>query len=73
MRIAVPTLLIWGDEDPVVPIASAADLEKHLAVSERVTLAGMGHLLSDEAPEECARLIGEWLVRLDAECSESCS
>lgn len=64
--IAIPTLLIWGDEDPVVPIASAAELEEHLAVGERVTLAGMGHLLAEEAPEECARWIGEWLVRLDA-------
>ena len=64
--IATPTLLIWGDEDPVVPIASAAELEEHLAESERVTLAGMGHLLAEEAPEECARWIGEWLVRLDA-------
>ena len=64
--IAIPTLLIWGEEDPVVPIASAEELEEHLAVSERVTLAGMGHLLAEEAPEECARLIGEWLIRLDA-------
>ena len=64
--IAFPTLLIWGNEDPVVPIGSAAELEKHLADSELVTLAGMGHLLAEEAPEECARLIGEWLVRLDA-------
>ncbi len=64
--IATPTLLIWGDEDPVVPVASAAELEEHLADSERVTLPGMGHLLVEEAPEECASLIGEWLVRLDA-------
>ncbi|MGI4831560.1 MAG: alpha/beta fold hydrolase [Janthinobacterium lividum] len=63
--VALPTLLIWGDEDPVVPIASAAELEEHLANSERVTLEGMGHLLAEEAPEECARLIREWLVRLD--------
>ena len=62
--ISIPTFLIWGDEDPVVPMASAAELEEHLAVSERVTLAGMGHLLAEEAPEECARMIGEWLVRL---------
>lgn len=64
--IATPTLLIWGDEDPVVPIASATELEEHLAVSERITLANMGHLLVEEAPEECARLIGERLVRLEA-------
>jgi pimeloyl-ACP methyl ester carboxylesterase len=64
--IAVPTLMIWGDEDPVVPIASAAELEAHLAESERVTLAGMGHLLVEEAPEACARAIGEWLGRLES-------
>ena len=62
--VAIPTLLIWGDEDPVVPISSAAELEKHLAESERITLAGLGHLLAEEAPEECAHLIGDWLLRL---------
>jgi pimeloyl-ACP methyl ester carboxylesterase len=64
--IATPTLLIWGEEDPVVPIASAAKLEDRLLVSERVTLTAMGHLLVEEAPEECARLIEKWLVGLDA-------
>ena len=62
--IVVPTLLIWGDEDPVVPIASASELEQHLAESERVTLSGMGHLLAEEAPRECAKSIGDWLIRL---------
>ena len=64
--IEEPTLLIWGEDDPVVPIASAMELEKHLANSEMVTLPGMGHLLVEEAPEECAGLIREWLGRLDA-------
>ena len=64
--IAIPTLLIWGEDDPVVPIASAAELEEHLEDSELVTLPGMGHLLVEEAPEECAGLIREWLERTDA-------
>jgi pimeloyl-ACP methyl ester carboxylesterase len=59
--IGVPTLLIWGDEDPVVPMSSAAKLEEHLEDSELVTLPGMGHLLAEEAPEECARAICGWL------------
>jgi pimeloyl-ACP methyl ester carboxylesterase len=69
--IAIPTLLIWGDEDPVVPFASAEGLEKHLANSERVTLVGMGHLLVEEAPEECATLIREWLVGSDSSRPET--
>jgi pimeloyl-ACP methyl ester carboxylesterase len=64
--IEMPTLLIWGEDDPVVPIASAAELEGHLEDCELATLPGMGHLLVEEAPEECAGLIGEWLGRVDA-------
>ena len=64
--IEEPTLLIWGEDDPVVPIASAKELEEHLADSEMVTLPDMGHLLVEEAPEECAGLIREWLARVDA-------
>jgi pimeloyl-ACP methyl ester carboxylesterase len=64
--IEMPTLLIWGEDDPVVPIASAAELGEHLDDSEMVTLPGMGHLLVEEAPEECGRLIREWLGRVDA-------
>lgn len=63
--VEIPTLLIWGEDDPVVPIASAAELEEHLENSELVTLPGMGHLLVEEAPEECGRLIREWLGRMD--------
>jgi len=64
--IEEPTLLIWGEEDPIVPIASAAELQEHLADSQMVTLPGTGHLLVEEAPEECAGLIREWLGRVDA-------
>lgn len=62
--VKIPTLLIWGDEDPVVPISSATELKEYLASSEMVTLPGMGHLLVEEAPEECAGLICEWLGRM---------
>ncbi len=65
-EIAIPTLLIWGDEDPVVPIASATELQAHLPNCERITLTGMGHLLAEEAPQACAGWIGEWLLRLDS-------
>ena len=61
--IAQPTLLIWGDLDYVAPIASADALEQHLAMSERITLSSMGHLLPEEAPDRCGELITVWLIR----------
>jgi pimeloyl-ACP methyl ester carboxylesterase len=60
--IRQPTLLLWGDHDTVVPPESSADLEQHLDRWKRFTLPGRGHLLPQEAPEECAKLIRTWLL-----------
>jgi pimeloyl-ACP methyl ester carboxylesterase len=59
------SLLIWGDRDYVSPVASAKALEEHLLTWERITLPGMGHLLPEEAPTQCADLIKTWLIWLD--------
>lgn len=60
-ELRVPTLLIWGDRDLVVPLRSADSLMKHLATSNLVMLRDVGHLPNEEAPEECAAAIREWL------------
>jgi pimeloyl-ACP methyl ester carboxylesterase len=65
--IAQPALLIWGDHDTVVPLSTAAALQRHLAASELNVLEGSGHLLAEEAPEQCGRLICDWLARVDSE------
>lgn len=59
--IRQPTLLIWGDHDTVVPPESSAALEQHLTRNQSVILPGRGHLLPQEAPEDCARRIRTWL------------
>jgi pimeloyl-ACP methyl ester carboxylesterase len=56
-----PVMLIWGDQDSVVPMESAIELERHLAASARIMLTGAGHLLPEEAPAECGKLIRTWL------------
>ncbi len=62
--IAISTLLIWGDLDVIVPMSTATKLEAHLQHWQRATLPGMGHLLAEEAPAECARLINAWLDKV---------
>jgi len=64
--VTQPTLLVWGDQDEIVPTSSYQGLERSLPSLEQVTLHGMGHLLPEEAPQECADLIKRWLVRLEA-------
>ena len=61
--LEVPTLLLWGDRDVVVPLSSAAELKRHIRECELLTLACVGHLPNEEEPEECAALILRWLDR----------
>lgn len=49
-RINVPTLIIWGDEDKLVPLQHS-DLWKQALPSARVEIfKGAGHLVLDEKP-----------------------
>lgn len=52
--LGVPTLLIWGDNDPFSPIAGANRLLEEIPGSRLVTLDGAGHLLVDDAPDRYA-------------------
>lgn len=62
--LAMPVLLIWGAEDPVVPASTGPLLQARLGAAELIRLPGIGHLPSEEAPEQCALLIEDWLRRL---------
>jgi pimeloyl-ACP methyl ester carboxylesterase len=59
--IELPALLVWGGHDDIVPPASATALARSLPGSQFHTLPSCGHLLPEEAPAECARLLTEWL------------
>ncbi len=58
--VAVPVLLLWGAEDRVVPAWTAPLLVCHLPKAQLRVLEGVGHLPTEEAPAECARLFREW-------------
>jgi pimeloyl-ACP methyl ester carboxylesterase len=52
----VPTLLIWGDRDPVVEIESGLRLRDALG-AEMTVIPGVGHLPYEETPEEFNRIV----------------
>jgi pimeloyl-ACP methyl ester carboxylesterase len=60
--IAVPTIVLWGDADPVMPIRFADRLTDYFADVELVELAGVGHFI----PLEAAQEMGTALARLIA-------
>ena len=56
-----PTLLIWGDLDRTVGVASAHRLQKVLVQSRLLVLPGVGHIPFAEMPEESNRAMRDWL------------
>jgi len=47
----IPTLLIWMEEDQVVPIQVGHRLVKDLPDAQLITYEKAGHLITEEKPE----------------------
>jgi len=50
-RINAPVLLLWGERDPPIPMANAADYQRALPHVTLRALPGLGHLPQKEAPD----------------------
>lgn len=50
--ISAPVLLVWGEEDSIIPISNAVDYLSALKNVAFVPLQGVGHLPQEEAPAE---------------------
>ncbi|MEU8619567.1 alpha/beta fold hydrolase [Streptomyces sp. NPDC048623] len=50
-RIAVPTLLLWGELDARSPLGVARAFEEAIPGAELVVIPGVGHMSNVEAPE----------------------
>jgi pimeloyl-ACP methyl ester carboxylesterase len=62
-ELAVPTLLIHGDRDRVVPVEWAQRAHELLSDSELRVLRGCGHWPPREYPNEFNRLVADFLAR----------
>ncbi|NMP24203.1 alpha/beta fold hydrolase [Sulfobacillus harzensis] len=63
-RLTMPTLLIWGREDQIVPLPYGKVLDQHLAHSELVVIDQCGHLPHIEEPDITNHAILDFLDRL---------
>ena len=55
--ITKPTLIIWGENDGLIPVSSAYLFKEHIKGSKLVVLPGIGHVPMEEAPDKVADLI----------------
>src|SRR6266699_3412966 len=61
--VKCPTLIIWGQNDRLVPAAYSDAFHRLLANSELVKLDGTGHMPMFEMPAEWSRHIAEFLSK----------
>lgn len=59
-EVTVPTLLITGDADTVVPTADTERLATLMPAAEFVVIARTGHLPQEEAPEQFVAALLDW-------------
>jgi len=57
----VPTLLLWGEDDPFHPVAVAERLQEAIPSSALGLVPECGHFLPEEAPETIYPIIAEYL------------
>ena len=62
--IRAPTLLIWGEHDALYGLPVAERMRHAIHGARLVTLAGAGHLLPIERPEELAAIMRNFLLPL---------
>ncbi|MCH7808971.1 MAG: alpha/beta hydrolase [Chloroflexi bacterium] len=63
-QIKIPTLVIHGDSDRLLPHDNGALIAGQIAGAEMKTLAGAGHVFFWEKPTESAEAISEFLARI---------
>lgn len=60
--VQAPSLLLWGDDDRIVPDSAAALWQRGLRGARLETLRESGHFAEMEQPEQMARLVGDFLA-----------
>jgi pimeloyl-ACP methyl ester carboxylesterase len=55
---SIPTLLVWGSEDPAVYLSSMDPLSRYFPNSQKIVFPGIGHL----PYEECAEAFNQALI-----------
>ena len=61
-RMERPALLLWGELDPLVPLAHARALSRALPHATSLVLAGCGHVPQYELPDLTNRLLNRFLA-----------
>lgn len=58
----MPSLVVWGDQDALIPLAAGEWLDTHLPNSQLVVFEDIGHLPMEEIPDDSANAVIAWMA-----------
>lgn len=61
--LGIPTTIVWGEHDQLIPLENGARLRDAIAGAELLVLRGAGHSPQSDAPRAVARILRERLQR----------
>lgn len=61
-RVRAPTLLVWGDEDRMVPLSSGKRLARAIAGARLEIIPACGHMPHVERPQQLLRVVRSFLA-----------
>ena len=70
-RVRAPTLLVWGDEDRLIPMAHGKRLARAIAGARLDVVPATGHMPFIERPDEFVRVVRPFLAAPGAPLGES--
>jgi pimeloyl-ACP methyl ester carboxylesterase len=62
-KLKIPTAIIWGEDDPFLPLSIGMRLEQTIPKATLHILPGVMHYPPETAPESVAKLLEAWLKR----------
>jgi len=65
-RIRVPTLLVWGENDPLVPLVYGEAMQREIEGSRLVVIPGAAHVAMWDRPSEFNRIALSFLDEVEA-------
>ena len=60
-RIRIPTLVLWGKQDRILPPEEGLRLATEIPRARLVVLPDTGHIPQEETPEEFSHAVGQFL------------
>jgi pimeloyl-ACP methyl ester carboxylesterase len=61
-EIGVPTLIVWGEKDSIIPVQDAQEFERLIPDSRKIVMQDTGHVSMAERPETFNDLMMEFLA-----------